>query len=246
MYETLKKKYGQNFLIDKNILTKISELINEKYLKIVEIGPGDGRLSEFILKFEPKELKLIEIDSDLIPSLNFKFSNNQNVKIINEDILNYNLIEKTDLVISNLPYNISSQILVRMCLMKSLPSKLVLMFQREFAMRLLDKKLNSLNSLVNCFYDINFSFNVSRNSFRPIPKIDSTVLKFSLKKDLLLKRYEIQRFIEFKRNLFSYKRKSLNKILKNIDFLKSNFDLSKRVEELSLIDLLKLFRAINL
>ena len=130
--------------------------------------------------------------------------------------------------------------------MKSLPSKLVLMFQREFAMRLLDKKLNSLNSLVNCFYDINFSFNVSRNSFRPIPKIDSTVLKFSLKKDVLLKRYEIQRFIEFKRNLFSYKRKSLNKILKNIDFLKSNFDLSKRVEELSLIDLLKLFRAINL
>ena len=246
MYETLKKKYGQNFLIDKNILTKISELINEKYLKIVEIGPGDGRLSEFILKFEPKELKLIEIDSDLIPSLNFKFSNNQNVKIINEDILNYNLIEKTDLVISNLPYNISSQILVRICLMKSLPSKLVLMFQREFAMRLLDKKLNSLNSLVNCFYDINFSFNVSRNSFRPIPKIDSTVLKFSLKKDVLLKRYEIQRFIEFKRNLFSYKRKSLNKILKNIDFLKSNFDLSKRVEELSLIDLLKLFRAINL
>ena len=203
-------------------------------------------MSEFILKFEPKELKLIEIDSDLIPSLNFKFSNNQNVKIINEDILNYNLIEKTDLVISNLPYNISSQILVRICLMKSLPSKLVLMFQREFAMRLLDKKLNSLNSLVNCFYDINFSFNVSRNSFRPIPKIDSTVLKFSLKKDVLLKRYEIQRFIEFKRNLFSYKRKSLNKILKNIDFLKSNFDLSKRVEELSLIDLLKLFRAINL
>ena len=246
MYETLKKKYGQNFLIDKNILTKISELINEKYLKIVEIGPGDGRLSEFILKFEPKELKLIEIDSDLIPLLNFKFSNNQNVKIINEDILNYNLIGKTDLVISNLPYNISSQILVRMCLMKSLPYKLVLMFQREFAMRLLDKKLNSLNSLVNCFYDINFSFNVSRNSFRPIPKIDSTVLKFSLKKDVLLKRYEIQRFIEFKRNLFSYKRKSLNKILKNIDFLKSNFDLSKRVEELSLIDLLKLFRAINL
>ena len=246
MYETLKNIYYQNFLIDKNILTKISELINEKYLKIVEIGPGDGRLSEFILKFEPKELKLIEIDSDLIPSLNFKFSNNQNVKIINEDILNYNLIEKTDLVISNLPYNISSQILVRICLMKSLPSKLVLMFQREFAMRLLDKKLNSLNSLVNCFYDINFSFNVSRNSFRPIPKIDSTVLKFSLKKDVLLKRYEIQRFIEFKRNLFSYKRKSLNKILKNIDFLKSNFDLSKRVEELSLIDLLKLFRAINL
>ena len=120
------------------------------------------------------------------------------------------------------------------------------MFQKEFALRLLDKKLNSLNSLVNCFYDIRYGFNVSKNSFRPIPKVDSTVLTFSLKKEVLLKKYEIQKFIEFKRNLFSHKRKSLNKNLKNFSYLKSEFDLNKRVEEISLIELLKLLRAISL
>tara|TARA_A100001015_G_scaffold265081_1_gene313147 strand:- start:1391 stop:1807 length:417 start_codon:yes stop_codon:yes gene_type:complete len=123
MYGTLKKKYGQNFLIDKNILKKISNLIPEKFLKIIEIGPGDGRLTEHILKFEPKELKIIEIDSDLIKTLNNKFNKKKKIKIINEDILNYSFLEKVDLIISNLPYNISSQILVKICLIQNLPKK---------------------------------------------------------------------------------------------------------------------------
>ena len=102
--------------------------------------------------------------------------------------LNYPLIEKVDLIISNLPYNISSQILVKICLMENPPINLILMFQKEFAERLIDKKINSLNSLVNCFYDINTSFNVSKNCFRPAPKIDSTVLSFKRKKNILLKK----------------------------------------------------------
>ena len=154
MYESLKKKYGQNFLIDKNILNKISNLISENNLNIYEIGPGDGRLTEFILRVKPSQLTLIEIDSDLIPSLNNKFDEYKNISIINEDILNYQFEDEVDLIISNLPYNISSQILVKICLLKNLPNELILMFQKEFAYRLLDKKLNSLNSLVNCFYNI--------------------------------------------------------------------------------------------
>ena len=86
MYETL-KKFSQNFLIDKNILNKISQYIEK--LKIIEIGPGDGRLTEYILDYSPKELKLIEIDCELIPILEQKFSNNSNVEIINQDILSY-------------------------------------------------------------------------------------------------------------------------------------------------------------
>ena len=246
MYEILKKKYGQNFLIDKNILKKISNLIIEENIEVIEIGPGNGKLTEYILNYKPNELTLIEIDTDLISNLISKFYQYKQVKIINEDILNYDINKKVDLIISNLPYNISSQILVKICLMHNLPTKLILMFQKEFALRLLDKKLNSLNSLVNCFYDIRYGFNVSKNSFRPIPKVDSTVLTFSLKKEVLLKKYEIQKFIEFKRNLFSHKRKSLNKNLKNFSYLKSEFDLNKRVEEISLIELLKLFRAISL
>ena len=131
MYELLKKKYGQNFLIDKNILIKISNLILKNNLKIIEIGPGDGKLTDFILKYKPKELKIIEIDNDLIPSLDLKFKDYECITIINADVLNYDFIDKTDLIISNLPFNISSQILIKICLMKQPPINLILMFQKN-------------------------------------------------------------------------------------------------------------------
>ena len=246
MYETLKKKYGQNFLIDQNIIKKICNLLLSKNLKIIEIGPGDGRLTEQLLHYEPKELKIIEIDPDLIPILKLKFDKNQNIKIINENVLNYQLTEEIDLIISNLPYNISSQILVKICIMENLPNNLILMFQKEFAERLIDKKLNSLNSLVNCFFEINNSFNVGRNCFRPVPKIDSLVLSFKRKKEILLEKNEVNKFIEFKRNLFSHKRKTLNKLLKDYKFNKEKYDLSLRIEQIKLKELLNIFREINL
>ena len=246
MYETLKKKYGQNFLIDQNIIKKICKLLLSKNLKIIEIGPGDGRLTEQLLHYEPKELKIIEIDPDLIPILQLKFDKNQNIKIINENVLSYQLTGEVDLIISNLPYNISSQILVKICIMENLPNNLILMFQKEFAERLIDKKLNSLNSLVNCFFEINNSFNVGRNCFRPIPKIDSTVLSFKRKKEILLEKNEVNKFIEFKRNLFSHKRKTLNKLLKDYKFNKEKYDLSLRIEQIKLKELLNIFREINL
>ena len=246
MYEILKKKYGQNFLIDQNIIKKICSLVSIKQLHVIEIGPGDGRLTQQILNSEPKELKIIEIDPDLIPTLNIKFKKNPKIKIINENILNYPLIEEVDLIVSNLPYNISSQILVKICLMDSPPNNLILMFQKEFAERLIDKKINSLNSLVSCFYDINTNFNVGKNCFRPVPKIDSTVLSFKRKKNVLLKKIEINSFIKFKRNLFSHKRKTLNNLLKDYDFNKKKFDLSMRIEDISLQQLLEIFREINL
>ena len=246
MYGILKKKYGQNFLVDRNIQNKICSLIPDKNLNIIEIGPGDGRLTEQILFSKPRELKIIEIDPDLIPILKSKFNKNQYVKIINENILNYPLTDNIDLIISNLPYNISSQILVKICLIENLPSNLILMFQKEFAERLIDKKLNSLNSLVNCFFEINNIFNVGKNCFRPIPKIDSTVLSFKKRENILLKKIEINNFIKFKRNLFSHKRKTLNKLLKDYSFRKEKYDLSSRIEEVKLKELLNIFREINL
>ena len=246
MYEKLKKKYGQNFLIDQNILKKITNQITKKTLNIVEIGPGDGKLTEHILNFKPKKLTLIEIDSDLIPLLNSKFGKNKTIEIVNKDILKNKIDKEVDLIISNLPYNISSQILVNICLMEKLPTNLILMFQKEFAQRLMEKKLNSLNSLVNCFYNINTYFGVSRNCFRPIPKVDSTVLSFTKKDNSLLKINEINHFIEFKRKIFSFKRKSLGKILQKYSFIKDGIDLSKRVEEISLLELIKIFRKVNL
>ncbi len=212
MYDKLKKKFGQNFLIDENILNKISNLISDNDLNILEIGPGIGNLTDYILNSYPNKLSLVEIDKDLVLILKKKYKENKLINIFNQNILNFEFDEEFDLVISNLPYNISSQILVKICLLKNKPNKLILMFQKEFGQRLVEKKLNSLNSLVNCFYDIKLSFNVSKNCFKPVPKIDSSVIILVKKKVTFIHENEVNNFIIFKRNLFSYKRKSLNNL----------------------------------
>ncbi len=240
----LKKKFGQNFLIDKNILNKISLLIHSENLNILEIGPGDGKLTDKIILRKPSHLTLIEIDKDLIEGLKNKYKNIHKIEIINKNILDFEFKKKYEIVISNLPYNISSQILVKLSTTSYNPDSLILMFQKEFANRLLEKKLNSLNSLIRCFYNIKSNFNVSRNCFRPIPKIDSTVLTFEKKIKSLISKKEIENFIIFKRKLFSYKRKSLKNLLKNYS-LGDKFDLRLRVENLELADLIKLFKHTN-
>ena len=245
MYENLKKKFGQNFLIDNNILNKITNLIEYEKLEILEIGPGDGRLTDNILNENPSNLDLIEIDKDLFIKLKNKYSNNKNVNIENEDILNYKINKQYDLIISNLPYNVSSQVLVQLSTLKKKPKNMILMFQKEFAFRLLDINLNSINALVNCFYDVKLRFNVSKNCFRPIPKVNSSILTFSKKEKFLLKEVEIDNYINFKRKLFSHKRKTLKNLLKNYN-LKGDFDLNLRAERLTLSSLINIFREINI
>jgi 16S rRNA (adenine1518-N6/adenine1519-N6)-dimethyltransferase len=238
----LKKRYGQNFLIDQNILNKISNLINSENLNILEIGPGNGKLTDGIILKKPSLLTLIEIDIDLIKYLSQKYSLYKKINLINADILDYEIKDYYQLIISNLPYNISSQILVKLSTMRKQPDTLILMFQKEFAQRLLDKKLNSINSLIRCFYNIKLNFNVSKNCYRPIPKVDSSVLTFNKLKKKIININEINKFIIFKRNLFSHKRKSLKKLLKKYN-LKNEFDLNLRVEDLNLDELVKIFRA---
>ena len=246
MYEFLKKKYGQNFLIDNNILKKITQLIPKSNLNIIEIGPGDGRLTDYILKKNPLNLLLVEIDKDLIPLLKSKYSNHHKIQILNENILDYEFNEKYGLIISNLPYNISSQILVKICLLEAIPEKLIFMFQKEFADRLTENKLNSLNSLVSCFFDIKANFKVSKHCFRPIPKVDSKVLLFSKKTKPLLDKIYVDKFILFKRRLFSQKRKTLSNILKEFKEDLNDFDLSRRPQDLELKELIELYKKINL
>ncbi len=242
MSSFLKKKFGQNFLIDKNIQNKISNLIHSEDLNILEIGPGDGKLTEKIILKKPKKLTLIEIDKDLIKILVNKYSDEKKIELVNENFLKYEIKKKYELVISNLPYNISSQVLVKLSNLVYKPNYLILMFQKEFAERLINKKLNSINSLIGCFYDIKLNFHVSKNCFYPIPKVDSSVLTFKKKKLNLINKNEVEKFIEFKRNLFSHKRKSLKKNLKMYE-IKNDFDLKLRVEDLKLEELIRLFRS---
>ena len=244
MYVKLKKKYGQNFLIDENIVNKIVDLINFKKLKILEIGPGDGKLTNKIISKNPKKLELIEIDKDLTKILKEKFKNNKLINVINKNVLKHEINDNYDLVISNLPYNISSQVLVKLSTMNNAPNEMILMFQKEFASKLLENRLNSINSIVKCFFKFKLKFHVSKNCYRPIPKIDSSVLKFEKLNKCLLKKNEIDNFIKFKRYLFSYKRKSLKNLLKKYE-INSNINLDIRAERLELKMLIKIFREIN-
>ena len=248
MHVKLKKRFGQNFLIDKNILNKIFNLINQKNLDILEIGPGSGNLTEYILKTNPKKLTLIEIDKHLSKNLEIKFQNIDFIDIINIDFLEKNTIldKNFDIIISNLPYNISSQILIKLTKIQNRSKRMILMFQKEFADRLLERNLNSLNSFVKCFYKIEKKFEVSNKSFFPSPKVKSTILEFNLLNNFLINQKDIDSFIEFKRNIFNNKRKTIGSIIKriyNIDVYKDYSLL--RAENLSLNEFTNLYFKIN-
>ena len=148
-----KKSLGQNFLVDKNILKKIVDinLINDE-TEIVEIGPGTGNLTNYLINKNPKKIFIIEKDQELSKNLLNKFFGK--AEIINKDILkffDYKIFNKNTVIIGNLPYNISSQILVKFILDNNFKFKaLIFMFQKEMANRIL-AKVNSKEYYLNLF-----------------------------------------------------------------------------------------------
>jgi len=186
-----KKSLGQNFLSDKNIIKSIVEIGNIKHNNtVLEIGPGTGNLTEFILKKKPKIFFVIEKDYNLVKLLYKKFSNK--INILNKDILNFEFSEISKekiIVYGNLPYNISTEILIKWITdSKKFQSckKLVLMFQKEVADRIMaktnSKNYGRLSIISNWRMNIKKEFDISPNCFFPKPKIDSTLLSFEPKK----------------------------------------------------------------
>lgn len=243
MHVKLKKKFGQNFLVDKNISNKIFKLIPPHFNSIIEIGPGIGHLTDILIQKELKKITIIEIDRDFIPILEDKYKGVDYLKIINKDILEIPLynFDKANIIISNLPYNISSQVLIKISNYYHF-EVMILMFQKEFAEKLISNKLNTLNSIICCFYDIKKGFNISKNSFFPQPKIESTVLVFNKKNKSLISKKDIQLYSNFKSMIFVNKRKKISTILKkhSIDYLFSDL-YDKRAEELSLKEFINIF-----
>jgi len=188
-----KKSLGQNFLIDKNILELICKCATIKGQEILEIGPGTGNLTNEILKKKPKRLIVIEKDNNLLLSLKDKFDDS--VFYINDDILNITEEKLSDnklTVFGNLPYNISTEILIKWIL--NLNSnfwfdKLVLMFQKEVADRIISKSNQSsygrLSIISNWKLDVKKVFDIKPKSFYPVPKVNSSLLVFTPKKDYL-------------------------------------------------------------
>jgi len=245
---TLKKSLGQNLLIDKNIINKILCLTNIKNKNVLEIGPGTGNLTRYIFEKRPNSLLLIEKDKKFCDLLNLKFNNLKNYKIINEDILKFNLNSnfKGEIVFGNLPYNISTQILAKLIKYEKLYpqiEKIIFMFQKEVADRILakpnNKNFSRITILTNLKLDIIHNFKVSKDCFFPTPKIDSKVIAFKPKAMVKYKIKNIENLEKITQIFFAGKRKMINKpfskIFKNYKKVAKllNINLNKRPSELS-------------
>jgi len=241
-----KKSLGQNFLIDKNIINIILDCATIKDKKILEIGPGTGNLTSEILKRNPKKMILIEKDSKLLNLLKNKYSNK--IEYINDDVLNINeknLSDEKLTVFGNLPYNISTEILTKWILNLNSESwfdKLILMFQKEVANRIISKfntpNYGRLSIISNWKLNINKITDIKPNSFKPIPKVDSTLLVFTPKKDFLY--LNNSKYIEnVTRIFFNQRRKKIrkpfNQLFNNPNDIakKLNIDLDLRPQNLN-------------
>ena len=222
-----KKSLGQNFIIDKNIIKKIVKVANiNKSSPVIEIGPGYGNLTDALYDMKPKKIIAVEKDVKLYSFLYNKYINEGCVEIINDDILNFikkNDIEKNIIVFGNLPYNISTQVLASLVTLKKWPpwfNVLILMFQKEVADRILaktgTKDYGRLSILSNWRLDIKKHFDIKRNSFFPIPKVNSTLLSFIPKKNKLFYLKNPNTLEMITRIFFSNRRKMINKSFKKI------------------------------
>ena len=233
-----KKKLGQNFLINDKILDKIvkvGDITNKD--NILEIGPGTGNLTKYLIKAKPKSIVVIEKDTDLINQLKQRFEDS--IKVINEDVLklNENFFTKKFKVFGNLPYNISTRILSNWCLSKNIRfEKLILMFQKEVADRIISKEntknYSRITILANWKFDIKKKFDINPGNFYPAPKIQSSVLEFIPKKKI----YKIKdpRNLEhLTRVLFNQRRKMIKK---NMLKLFTNFDKILKITNIKLTD----------
>ena len=213
-----KKSLGQNFLIDDTILNKIVELVDLKNKIILEIGPGTGNLTSFILKKKPKKVIVIEKDDDLVLKLKERFK--KKLTIINDDVLNVNenlLFNEKAIVFGNLPYNISTEILSKWII--NLDNQfwfdnLLLMFQKEVADRIIAKFNTSaygrLAILTSWKLNVEKIFDIKPESFSPKPKVDSTLLFFTPKKNFF-KIKDPANLENVTRIFFNHRRKMLKK-----------------------------------
>ena len=192
-----KKSLGQNFLVDKNVIKKIINLVEIKNKDVVEIGPGKASLTNEIIKNKPRTLSLIEKDDNFAEKLRLRFLKNKDIRVFNQDFLDFdfkNLNKKKLIIFGNLPYNISSQIFVKILKIKNWPpnyTDLILMFQKELGEKILGK-FQSKNygrlSILSHYKLLSVKkFFVSANCFFPKPKVTSIVIHFKPKKNCLSK-----------------------------------------------------------
>ena len=243
-HHPFRKKWGQNFLMDINLLEKIVRTIEPKSDdKFLEIGPGEGALTDRIF---PKvdSLVTIEIDPLLIKLLKAK-SNLKGVEVVHGDILNQNIdelpINNPVRIFGNIPYNITSQIIFWLIEQLDFWSDTHIMMQREVAERLCakvgTKSYGRLTVVVGAYLDIKYCFTIKPDVFIPKPKVESAIVKFSKKEQALIDDKKYVRFNKLVSAAFSQRRKMLRNTLRGWDIsreVKERIDFTRRPESLTI------------
>jgi len=241
-----RKRFGQNFLQDQNIIQKIIRVIGIKPGdRLVEIGPGLGALTELILE-AAGELDVIEIDRDVIPRLEEHCAHLGDLRIHNVDALKFDLrslsTEPHSLrVIGNLPYNISTPLTFHLLKSAVLIKDMHLMYQKEVAERMVaerrSKDYGRLSVMVQYFCKVEKLFEISPQAFRPVPKVDSAVVRLTPYDEPKFKAASAENFERVVRQAFGQRRKTLRNSLKGLvdgEMLDGlGIDPKKRAEELS-------------
>lgn len=244
-----KKHLGQHFLNDENIAQKIADSLTlNGYQKVLEIGPGMGVLTKYLLE-KPITTYVVEIDTESVTYLEKHYPKLDN-KIISKDFLKYNLKEvfqeEPFAIIGNFPYNISSQIVFKTLEMRNQVPEFSGMFQKEVAERICEKKGSKtygiLSVLTQAFYDAEYLFTVSEHVFTPPPKVKSGVLRLIRKPDYRLPCDE-KKFFTVVKTAFNQRRKTLRNSLKTLGIsenLKEDSIFDLRPEQLSVEQFIEL------
>ncbi len=238
-----KKHLGQHFLKDENIAKKIADSLRVKnYSKVLEIGPGMGVLTKYLLEKPNLDVYVVEIDTESVTYLQSFFSKLRN-KIFEQNFLKMDLKMAFNNeqfgIIGNFPYNISTQIVFKTLENRNLIPEFSGMFQKEVAERIAEKegskKYGILSVLTQAFYTVEYLFTVPPNVFNPPPKVDSGVIRLTRKENYSLPVNE-KLFFNVVKTAFNHRRKMLRVSLKSLgisDALKANPFLQQRPEQLS-------------
>ncbi|MEN8248152.1 MAG: 16S rRNA (adenine(1518)-N(6)/adenine(1519)-N(6))-dimethyltransferase RsmA [Bacteroidota bacterium] len=244
-----KKHLGQHFLHDKEIARKIVDaLAHSGTRQILEIGPGTGVLTDYLVELEEREIWLIDIDSESIEYLLKKYPGMKK-RILHQDFLKAdiaNIFDNEFLLIGNLPYNISSQIFFRLLEFRNRVPEMVCMIQKEVAMRIAsspgNKTYGILSVLLQAYYDVEYLFTVKPGAFIPPPKVNSAVIRFKRNETKKLNCDE-ELFKRVVKQGFQNRRKTLRNALKPLNLPEQIINhsiLNLRAEQLSVDDFVTL------
>lgn len=243
-----KKQLGQHFLKDLSAAQRIVELLTGhfSYQKVLEIGPGMGVLTQYLLPIDQYETTVVEIDSESVSYLQAHFPMLRG-RILGEDFLKMNLEKVFDgnvfAIIGNFPYNISSQIFFRVLEYRNFVPEVVCMLQKEVAVRIASKPGNKdygiLSVLLQAFYDIDYAFSVPPGAFNPPPKVNSGVIRLR-RNDVERLDCNEKRFITVVKTGFNQRRKTLRNALKPIGIIFDSELMDKRAEQLSVAQFIEL------